>query len=56
MRPVIKEDGTGPDSEMVVSSKNVDDCGFLVRVPYKGRQKTFEVDHVFDSACSQDGV
>ena len=54
VRPAIKEDGSGPQAETVVSYDTEDDS--LVNVMYKTRQQTFEVDKVFNADISQEEV
>ena len=54
VRPVIKEDGTGPQTEKVITYDNDDDG--LVNVQFKGRPQTFDLDKVFNASVSQADV
>ena len=54
VRPVIKEDGTGPQAEKVIAY-DPDDDG-LVKVQFKGRPQTFDLDKVFNASVSQADV
>ena len=54
VRPVIKEDGTGPQADTVIAY-DPDDDG-LVNVQFKGRPQTFDLDKVFNASVSQADV
>ncbi|WAR12064.1 KIFC3-like protein [Mya arenaria] len=54
VRPTIKEDGGGPQSDNIVTLDQ-DDSGLLY-INSKGRTQTFEVDRVFGESCSQPEV
>ena len=54
VRPRIKEDGGGPQAEVVVDIDPEDDG--IVNVMYKGRQQTFEVDKAFPPEVAQPEV
>ena len=54
VRPQIKEDGTGPQADMMVTFDEYDDS--LVQVLYKTRPQAFEMDRVFTPTSTQDEV
>ncbi len=54
VRPIIKEDGTGPQAENVTDF-DPDDDG-IINVMFKGRQQIFELDRVFNPNSTQPEV
>ncbi len=54
VRPVIREDGSGPQAEVVTECDHEDDG--LINVSYKGRQQVFELDQAFNPSISQSEV
>ena len=54
VRPVIKEDGSGQQSENVISYDDEDDA--IVNVEHRGNIKEFEVDRVFKPHSTQTEV
>ena len=54
VRPWIREDGEGPQAEIVVEVDRDDDS--FVRVLSKGSWKDFEVDKAFAQDCKQQEV
>lgn len=54
IRPTIAEDGSGPNSKIVVAPDVDDDS--IIKVLWKGQTKSIEVDKVFGKLSSQEQV
>ena len=54
MRPCIKEDGSGPQAESIVSYDPDDDA--ILNVLHRSRIQTFELDRVFSPDSTQEEV
>lgn len=54
VRPPIAEDGSGPNSRIVVAPDTDDDS--IIKVLWKGQTKPIEVDKVFGKLSSQEQV
>jgi len=52
LRPIVKDDGGGEPAQIQLSAAN----DGVVSLTYRGRLKTFEVNHVLDSSASQERV
>lgn len=54
VRPPIAEDGSGPNSKIVVTPDTDDDC--IIKVLWRGQTKSIEVDKVFGKLSTQEQV
>lgn len=54
VRPPITEDGTGPNSRIVVAPDTEDDS--IIKLLWKGQTKQIEVDKVFGKLSTQEQV
>lgn len=54
VRPPIAEDGSGPNSRIVVAPDTDDDS--VIKVSWKGQTKPIEVDKVFGKLSTQEQV
>ena len=54
VRPPIAEDGSGPNSRIVVAPDTDDDS--IIKVLWKGQNKQIEVDKVFGKLSTQEQV